>query len=794
MLRSLSLRWKILLALLGLSVLPLLLVSLLFSQMTNNRFNIELLEKSAQASHLIQQATSSLQHELATDLKILQESGELINAIYFTQLTGDTARLKPLLQKTLLSYELDRLELQGQSGILYSITQYSENLEQEKLTEEEKEQFSQELSTAASDRLQLIRGELTLAASIPIQLQGQYIARLNGFRTITDQKALQLKEMVGTELAFHNNHKIVATSDPKFAVLDLREIIQSKLSQTTLNDTPYALFPSTLKNNQGGFFLALDRTSAQTAHNEMKNTLMVALITVFFLAAGVAIFVSRGITTPLQQVVGNLQQICEGAGDLTCTLSVSSDDEVGTLASSFNRLMASLREMISGIRKAATNISDATQQIGNRSAELSKEALEQSQALEKSHTGIKEISESAEAIADNVSSLVAAVQESAAATHEFGSTTSGISEQMGHLFGITSEISSSIHQLSSSNQQIEGNISALSYNAEKTATAIRVMDGATHAIEEGANQTRTLIEQAAGHSLEGKSAVMDTIRGISGLQETIEQANQSIRELGNRSDAIGNIINVIAEIADQTNLLALNAAIIAAQAGEHGRGFAVVANEIRSLAERTSISTSEIASIIENLQDGTRLAASAIEAGSIKAEQEVARSQTAGEILEKLHNSSMASKDQVEKITNLTRRQTEESSTITESVLSFTETLQQIAASIGQQSSSTQHLAGAAEQMTGISARVKTSTNEQKRGSQQISLAMELIQQTIEKIHSATLQQSTRSHEAIEVVGKAAEIADNNAELANQFDQIVKTLTTQAKNLQKNVGAFKIDT
>ncbi len=793
MLRSLSLRWKILLALLGLSVLPLLLVSLLFSQMTDTRFNIELQEKSQRTGHLIQQTTASLQRELVSDLQILQESGELINAVYFNQLTADSARLKPLLQKILLSYDLDRVELQAQNGILYSITQLTENLEQEILTEGEKEQLESELGSAASGRLQLIRGELTLAASIPIQLQGQYIARLNGFRIFTDQKALTLQEMVGTELAFHNNNKIVASSNPALAELDLRAIIKSKLSRTTLHDTPYALFPFSLKNNQGGFFLALDRTAAQIARNEMKNTLMVALITVFFLAAGLAIFVSRGITTPLQEVVGNLHQISEGAGDLTCTLSVSSSDEVGALASSFNRLMASLREMISAIRKAATNIGDATQQIGVRSAGLSKEALEQSQALEKSHAGIKEISERAEAIADNVSSLVASVQQSAAATHEFGSTTSGISEQMEHLFEITTEISSSIHQLSSSNQQTEENISALSYNAEKTATAIREMDGATHAIEDGANQTRTLIEQAAGHSLEGKSAVMDTIRGISGLQETIEQANQSIRELGNRSDTIGNIVNVIAEIADQTNLLALNAAIIAAQAGDHGKGFAVVANEIRSLAERTSTSTSEIASIIENLQDGTRLAARAIEAGSIKAEQEVARSQTAGEILEKLHNSSIASKDQVEKITNLTRRQTQESSTITESVLSFTETLQQIAASIGQQTSSTQHLAGAAEQMTAISARVKTSTNEQKRGGQQIALAMELIQQTIEKIHSATLQQSTRSHEAIEVVGKAAEIAENNTELANQFDQIVRTLTTQAKNLQKNVGAFKID-
>jgi methyl-accepting chemotaxis protein len=792
MLRSLSLRWKILIALLCLSVLPLLLVSLLFTQMTNSRFNSELMAKADRTGNFVIQASNSKQRELASDMRPLQESGDLINAVYFNQLTGDDTRLAPLLRKIFLNYDLDRIELLSQSGILYFITHNSQDLEKEILTEEEKHQLPKELNAKADSHMQLIRGELTLTSGIPLLLQGQVIARLSGYRVFSDQTALELRDMTGTELAFHNNIQVVATSHPLFSTLNLRDILNHTLDQTTISDTPYTLFPFSLKNDQGGFFLAIDRTAAQNAQHEMKQTLMITLVAVLILAGIVAIFVSRGITTPLHQVVIKLQQFSEGAGDLTRTLPVTSADEVGALANSFNRLMSSLREMISGTRTAAGNIGNATQQISSRSAELNNEAKVQSQALEKSHAEIKGISDRAEEIANNVSSLVASVQESAAVTQEFGSTSTGISAQMENLFTITNEISSSIHQLSSSNQQIEVNISELSRNAKETSESIRQMDDATHSIEEGANQTRTLVEQAAGQSLEGKSAVLDTIRGISGLQKTIEQANQSIRDLGTRSDAIGNIVNVIAEIADQTNLLALNAAIIAAQAGEHGRGFAVVAHEIRNLAERTSISTEEIAEIIENLQDGTRLAASAIEAGSIKAEQEVARSQSAGDALEKLHNSSVASKDQVEKITEMARRQTDESRTITQSILGITDALQQIATSIGQQTFSTRTLASAAEQMTGISSRVKNSTNEQKRGSQQIAIAMELIQQTIEKIHSATMQQSERSHEAIEVVAKAAEIAENNVERANQFDQIVKTLSVQAKNLQKDVGAFKV--
>src|SRR6185437_11411664 len=82
------------------------------------------------------------------------------------------------------------------------------------------------------------------------------------------------------------------------------------------------------------------------------------------------------------------------------------------------------------------------------------------------------------------------------------------------------------------------------------------------------------------------------------LQNSVQRVAELIERLGQRSDEIGRIIDVIEEIADQTNLLSLNASIIAAQAGEHGRPFAVVAESIRTLAERTARSTREIAQLV----------------------------------------------------------------------------------------------------------------------------------------------------------------------------------------------------
>ncbi|MGM1461983.1 MULTISPECIES: methyl-accepting chemotaxis protein [Bacillus cereus group] len=128
----------------------------------------------------------------------------------------------------------------------------------------------------------------------------------------------------------------------------------------------------------------------------------------------------------------------------------------------------------------------------------------------------------------------------------------------------------------------------------------------TEGIQHVANSSSS-ISTASAHTREkaedGGKLVGKTVNQMQSIAESVSQSDEVIQLLNNKSKQIGDILEVIQNIADQTNLLALNAAIEAARAGEHGRGFAIVADEVRKLAEKSSVSSSEISKLISEIQD-----------------------------------------------------------------------------------------------------------------------------------------------------------------------------------------------
>ncbi len=790
--KSLSIRWKILTGLIVLAIFPMLLLSYLFSGFTERQVNDQIELMADQAGHYIMQLAAQNEKNLAEVLKLISQETELAKALHFGKNTGDPKQLHKSLKHYRNQYHFDEFELLHVDGHRHTLSADINNGEPTHLKAADKPKIG--FHKEPISQVIVENNHLSIFSSMPVTLQGSIIGNLRAFNYIDDQYAKQSEKIIEADIAFHNGEKVLSSNLEEFRniPLNLDEILDEDAVLLTLRSQPHIVYNYPLNHDKAGFMIALDRSAIQAANSSLRQTLMMSTIGVMVAAVLLGMIISRGIAMPLNSMVANLREIAEGEADLTKTLDVSTRDEIGSLADSFNHFVKRLRGIIEKTRSTAGSLFEGTQTIRNRFGEMNNAANQQTKALEQAHQSVTEIGQSAGEVADNVSTLVASVQQSSAATHELESTTFVIAEQMENLFGIISDLSSSIHQLSSSNEQIDGNIIELSHNARKTSLAAEELEQATITIKESAEQTSQLAQQATNESLEGKAAVQDTILGISELQLMLEQAHLAIKDLGKRSDAIGNIVNVIADVADQTNLLALNAAIIAAQAGEHGQGFAVVAEEIRDLAERTSVSTKEISEIVENLQQGTQTAVATFEAGSLRAQQEVARSHAAGEALKKLHESSISSTEQITGIARQTQKQSEENRKITQAVLDFSSMLEQIASSIGQQTASTRNLSNAAESMKNIAAKVKNSTLEQGRGSQQIAQSMEHIQQMIEVIDDATRAQHDRSNEVVESVAMVHRIAEENAERTGDMDSVVKNLSEQAALLQKEIGAFKV--
>ncbi|MEC7307652.1 methyl-accepting chemotaxis protein [Vibrio gigantis] len=192
----------------------------------------------------------------------------------------------------------------------------------------------------------------------------------------------------------------------------------------------------------------------------------------------------------------------------------------------------------------------------------------------------------------------------------------------------------SVNQKTSSETQAQ-----LNSQREQTATVATAMTEMSHSVQEVANSAQsslTMVQQVESASESGRQIMNTNISTINQLEARLTESVSAVGELQQMSSQIGSILDVIRGIAEQTNLLALNAAIEAARAGEQGRGFAVVADEVRVLAQKTTQSTSEIETMISNLQSSSKTASNVIESCMSDMDMSVQQASSANSAMEEI--------------------------------------------------------------------------------------------------------------------------------------------------------------
>ncbi len=204
---------------------------------------------------------------------------------------------------------------------------------------------------------------------------------------------------------------------------------------------------------------------------------------------------------------------------------------------------------------------------------------------------------------------------------EIGVLTNTLNEMRSNLQKMALAVTEAVAIVSSSSQEMSAGAHETSVSVEELASTANQFAGAVDRLSSNAQDMSASAAKTSELSQQGAVEIGRTVRTMTEINEVVGALAADIRDLGQQSEEIGQIVTLITGIADQTNLLALNAAIEAARAGEQGRGFAVVAEEVRKLAEQSARAAGEITELIHQVRDSAQRSVQNAAEGGTKVQQ-----------------------------------------------------------------------------------------------------------------------------------------------------------------------------
>lgn len=226
------------------------------------------------------------------------------------------------------------------------------------------------------------------------------------------------------------------------------------------------------------------------------------------------------------------------------------------------------------------------------------------------------------------------------AATQAGQATFQIAQTMHQVATGTQQQADGVSRTAASIDQMRRAIDSIAHGAEEQSVAVNKavsltaqISSAIHQVTNSAEASTKGSAQAAHVAHKGAESIYETVQGMETIKTKVGLSAAKVKQMGDHSKEIGNIVKTIDDIASQTNLLALNAAIEAARAGEHGKGFAIVADEVRKLAEKSTTATKEIATLIKTIQDTVAESVRAMDEGVREVETGVNRASQSGQVL-----------------------------------------------------------------------------------------------------------------------------------------------------------------
>lgn len=280
-----------------------------------------------------------------------------------------------------------------------------------------------------------------------------------------------------------------------------------------------------------------------------------------------------------------------------------------------------------------------------------------------------------------------------------------------HLQKVVDVVSNASEELSAQIEQSSRGSEVQAQRVAETATAMDEMNATVIEVAKNASNAADSAGQARFKAVNGAKVVTEAVDSITAVQKKSIVLKTDMEALDRQAGGIGQIMNVISDIADQTNLLALNAAIEAARAGEAGRGFAVVADEVRKLAEKTMAATKEVGEAISHIQQGARKNLENVEQSVATIEQATDLANQSGMALKEIVAMVEAATDQVRSIAAASEQQSAASEEITKSIDDINTISAETARAMAQSALSVSELAEQAQNLRVLIEKMQNSTS-----------------------------------------------------------------------------------
>lgn len=509
---------------------------------------------------------------------------------------------------------------------------------------------------------------------------------------------------------------------------------------------------------------------------------LICLVTGFTLAVIVFLLMRATLKRQLSRQIDLLRPL---VGEISVT-GQSVEDLNQALISSVAKVDSLVRKLLTTTDQFVPHYR-ALAEVSRFLSERSKEGLE---AAGRASRDMASMEEKQREVIEQVQSLTEKAQDEAAWSRELSASLAEMSGAMEHSTSKFLETTATVDQMAASIREVVDQAEEVARSVEGTAHDLDSIGDSLARVQAGAvgsaNSANTVKEDAEN----GLRVVQVSMEEMARIEQESKKATEAMQRLSRQTKEVAKIIEVIKELVSDTELLAFNAAIIAAKAGEEGKGFSVVAEEIRDLADRTTASAQDIQQIVKTIGDDTQKVTAAVDATALAISKGKELSQSTGEALSKIVESSSEAAASSDEIADLTEQQGRRARSLLNDAGRSLKSVKAITRIVQEQQIAVARTQEGVTQMKAAADQIARGMAEQVLANQQFDQGLGEREIQVQAINEATRHQMTTANKVLEHFSKSETRLTKNAQKAVVIGQETVELEKLVSHLKELAAAF----